>query len=191
MTITVTYKIQHQDNHSNLIKSFNSIVNCPEIFGFFRSGRMNTPLFASVVLLLAYVHESAAFTIQPKIVDSSLKQIYHQGRYNPSSTYLSNKNEQQSEEIVNNVFDQDRNQSEGNILKGLVRAVRKRADTLRAAGFYENEQSKEFLKPVTAGAKTNITLFLLALGYKWYRSVFINKVRELSPRTLICDVQNN
>jgi len=27
-----------------------------------------------------------------------------------------------------------------------------------------------------AGAKTNITLFLLALGYKWYRSIFINKL---------------
>ncbi len=63
--------------------------------------------------------------------------------------------------------------------KSILGVLRERSDTLRAAGFYENEESneKDFIEPVTAGAKTNITLFLLALGYKWYRSVFINKVR--------------
>lgn len=48
-----------------------------------------------------------------------------------------------------------------------------RSDTLSSAGFYDPDQSP--YPPVVAGAKTNITLFLLALGYKWYRSIFINK----------------
>lgn len=49
-----------------------------------------------------------------------------------------------------------------------------RSDTLSSAGFYDPDQSP--YPPVVAGAKTNITLFLLALGYKWYRSIFINKL---------------
>lgn len=59
-----------------------------------------------------------------------------------------------------------------------------RSDTLRSAGFYDvniNEESgatssNNQYPPLTAGARTNITLFLVALGYKYYRSIFINKL---------------
>lgn len=53
--------------------------------------------------------------------------------------------------------------------------VLERSDTLRSAGFYD-KHSDDHLDPLVAGAKTNIILFCLALGYKWYRSIFINKL---------------
>jgi hypothetical protein len=62
-------------------------------------------------------------------------------------------------------------------LKRLARQILDRSDTLKSAGFYDPQQSQ--YPPVVAGAKTNIALFLLALGYKWYRSIFINKASRL------------
>ena len=68
-----------------------------------------------------------------------------------------------------------------------------RSDTLRSAGFYDvniNEESSgsgasnNQYPPLTAGAKTNITLFLVALGYKYYRSIFINKVSQSVSRSV-------
>jgi hypothetical protein len=66
-------------------------------------------------------------------------------------------------------------------LKNMGQVVLERSDTLRSAGFYD-KHSDDHLDPLVAGAKTNIILFCLALGYKWYRSVFINKVRRYYSR---------
>ena len=33
------------------------------------------------------------------------------------------------------------------------------------------------LEPLMAGYKTNISIFVACMLYKWYRSIFINKVR--------------
>jgi len=60
-------------------------------------------------------------------------------------------------------------------LKTYGQVLVERSDTLKSAGFYDT--SKVEYPPLEAGARTNITLFLLAMGYKWYRSIFINKVR--------------
>mmetsp|Transcript_9197 Transcript_9197/g.17319 ORF Transcript_9197/g.17319 Transcript_9197/m.17319 type:complete len:353 (+) Transcript_9197:167-1225(+) len=60
------------------------------------------------------------------------------------------------------------------LIQRLGKNILDRSDTLSSAGFYDPSQSR--YPPVVAGAKTNITLFLLALGYKWYRSIFINKL---------------
>jgi hypothetical protein len=59
-------------------------------------------------------------------------------------------------------------------LKTMGQVLLDRSDTLHSAGFYDPAESE--YPPLEAGAKTNITLFLVALGYKWYRSIFINKV---------------
>ena len=61
-------------------------------------------------------------------------------------------------------------------LKSFGRVLLDRSDTLKSAGFYDANEHKH--PPLHAGAKTNITLFLVALGYKWYRSIFINKVSK-------------
>lgn len=72
-------------------------------------------------------------------------------------------------------------------LRNFGKIVMERSDTFRAAGFYEQQQQHleelgvdkeivDFKEPLTAGAKTNIALFCAALGYKWYRSIFINKM---------------
>lgn len=63
------------------------------------------------------------------------------------------------------------------VLQTMAQVVLERSDTLRSAGFYE-KQNENYFEPLVAGAKTNIILFCLALGYKWYRSIFINKVRD-------------
>mmetsp|Transcript_25299 Transcript_25299/g.31176 ORF Transcript_25299/g.31176 Transcript_25299/m.31176 type:complete len:334 (+) Transcript_25299:248-1249(+) len=76
----------------------------------------------------------------------------------------------------------------GKKLRTFGQVVLERSDTLRSAGFYDKSSStctstsseqqpdSDFHEPLQAGAKTNITLFMLALGYKWYRSIFINKM---------------
>ena len=65
-------------------------------------------------------------------------------------------------------------------MRSFGQMVMERSDTFRSAGFYNknHEHQHEHHEPLISGAKTNITLFVLALGYKWYRSIFINKVRE-------------
>ena len=60
-------------------------------------------------------------------------------------------------------------------LSSFAQVLLERSNTLKSAGFYDEEQQQ--LEPVYAGFKTNIMLFLAAVGYKWYRSIFINKVR--------------
>lgn len=65
--------------------------------------------------------------------------------------------------------------SKRQVFKNMGQVVLERSDTLRSAGFYD-KKSDDHLDPLVAGAKTNIILFCLALGYKWYRSIFINKV---------------
>ena len=65
--------------------------------------------------------------------------------------------------------------SQRQVFKNMGQVVLERSDTLRSAGFYD-KKSDAHLDPLVAGAKTNIILFCLALGYKWYRSIFINKV---------------
>jgi hypothetical protein len=60
-------------------------------------------------------------------------------------------------------------------LKTYGQVLIERSDTLKSAGLYDPKESE--YPPLAAGAKTNITLFCVALGYKWYRSIFINKVR--------------
>ncbi len=79
-------------------------------------------------------------------------------------------------------------------IKTFGKALLERSDTLNAAGF--NDPAESEYPPLQAGAKTNITLFLLALGYKWYRSIFINKVsgfrshsQERSVVTVILVIQ--
>ena len=62
-------------------------------------------------------------------------------------------------------------------LKTYGQVLVERSDTLKSAGFFDPKESE--YPPLEAGAKTNITLFFVALGYKWYRSIFINKVRDL------------
>ena len=54
--------------------------------------------------------------------------------------------------------------------------IKDRSDTMRSAGFYEDENG---LEPLTAGYKTNISVFVACMLYKWYRSIFINKVRTI------------
>lgn len=51
--------------------------------------------------------------------------------------------------------------------------IKDRSDTMRSAGFYEDENG---LEPLTAGYKTNISVFVACMLYKWYRSIFINKM---------------
>lgn len=65
--------------------------------------------------------------------------------------------------------------SKRQVFKNMGQVILERSDTLRSAGFYD-KKSDDHLDPLVAGAKTNIILFCLALGYKWYRSIFINKV---------------
>lgn len=67
--------------------------------------------------------------------------------------------------------------SKRQVFQNMGQVVLERSDTLRSAGFYDRK-SDDHLDPLVAGAKTNIILFCLALGYKWYRSIFINKVGE-------------
>ncbi len=69
---------------------------------------------------------------------------------------------------IENVSTKDR-------LKKYSQVILDRSDTMKAAGFHEISEENQY-PPLQAGAKTNITLFLVALGYKWYRSIFINKV---------------
>ena len=181
--------IQEDTNMSNSIITIKLLTSyivsysnkLPNIHNRFPTcSRMKIAIAASVLVLLASVHESGAFSFQPRSNLQAVTKTIHQGRkYNPSSTllFLSKAQHKDQEQLSNGNSVQQRNQNNENIWRSLARVVRQRSDTLRAAGFYENENSKEFIEPVTAGAKTNITLFLLALGYKWYRSIFINKVR--------------
>ena len=72
-------------------------------------------------------------------------------------------------------------------LTTFAQVLLERSNTLKIAGFYDDhdetdkhhhhQQQQQQLEPVYAGFKTNIMLFLAAVGYKWYRFIFINKVR--------------
>ena len=72
--------------------------------------------------------------------------------------------------------EKDISKNEPFALKSFGKVLIERSNTLESAGF--NDPSISEYPPLQAGARTNITLFLLALGYKWYRSIFINKVSE-------------
>jgi len=65
------------------------------------------------------------------------------------------------------------NQDSHSFMSKWIQTIRERSDTMRSAGFY-NVDKKHL--PLEAGAKTNLTLFAIAMGYKWYRSIFINKM---------------
>ena len=74
--------------------------------------------------------------------------------------------------------------------KKFAKLLLERSDTLRAAGLYDDISSEDGnhvghsgdgvsnYPPLMMGAKTNATLFAMALLYKWYRSIFINKVGD-------------
>lgn len=88
-------------------------------------------------------------------------------------------------EIQRDLNVQTRTRDEKSKPKTFGQVLLDRSDTLRSAGFYDvniNEESgassNNQYPPLTAGARTNITLFLVALGYKYYRSIFINKVSQ-------------
>lgn len=125
---------------------------------------------SSLLLLTCFYDFSNGFSLQPARIQSSIVSKDFHEKYSPrSKVYL---NKQGNDDVVQ-VGSYNSNESR---LKRFTQTLRERTDTFRAAGFYDDENNKGFLQPKTAGAKTNITLFLLALGYKWYRSVFINKV---------------
>ena len=94
-------------------------------------------------------------------------------------------------EIQRDLNVQTRTRDEKSKPKTFGQVLLDRSDTLRSAGFYDvniNEESgatssNNQYPPLTAGARTNITLFLVALGYKYYRSIFINKVSESVGRS--------
>jgi len=66
-------------------------------------------------------------------------------------------------------------------IRSLGQLIIDRCDTLRSAGFYDTVERNDGLNayhnyPLIAGFKTNASFFLLAFGYKCYRSIFINKM---------------
>jgi len=100
-----------------------------------------------------------------------------QERTSSSSTSLNFQKHEEVEEGTNKI------QTTTSLIPKQMRTfgqvVMERSDTFRSAGFYDEGVEHE---PLKSGAKTNITLFLLALGYKWYRSIFINKVSNPHPQ---------
>ena len=137
-------------------------------------------VLALVLLALSSIHDgSDAFSIQPKTAS-----LFPSRSTNDISRVVAKKNIILHASSSSSKHQHDKNfsnnEGESKRWKSLVRTVRERSDTLRSAGFYDNQNQGDFVEPMTAGAKTNITLFLLALGYKWYRSIFINKVRHIN-----------
>ncbi len=127
-----------------------------------------------LLLLCSNLDESQPFTIHSHLSHATSMQQQRHGDKN-SHQYTDTDNIDLASEQVH----QSRKRSVPHHLRTFGQVVMERSDTLRAAGFYDrsnsNDSAAEY-EPITAGAKTNITLFLLALGYKWYRSIFINKV---------------
>mmetsp|Transcript_711 Transcript_711/g.1109 ORF Transcript_711/g.1109 Transcript_711/m.1109 type:complete len:307 (-) Transcript_711:98-1018(-) len=125
----------------------------------------------SLIFVLLCLRESTAFTIHSQLTTTSVT-----SRKTPSLPTNLNHHH------CNDQIQEDRAKGigKGRVLQRRLRtfgqAVMERSDTLRSAGFYEHNKAEESKEPLIAGAKTNITLFLLALGYKWYRSIFINKM---------------
>lgn len=127
-----------------------------------------------VLLLLLCANETHSFTIHSQLSYSatttaaSAKTILNQQVH--GNDQLDEIGEQKPRQMI-------RKKS----LRTFGHILMERSDTLRSAGFYDankisNEEEQEYHEPLMAGAKTNLTLFALALGYKWYRSIFINKM---------------
>lgn len=134
---------------------------------------MKAGLTIPTLLVFALLDASNAFSIEPV-------RIVHSKNHNPTSRSTLSLHNHVSEEVDKIM---DKNDFGGSHFKSVFQTIQKRSNTFRAAGFYEDENNKGFLEPKTCGAKTNITLFFLALGYKWYRSVFINKVSNIFAHT--------
>ena len=118
---------------------------------------------SSILLLLCY-HQVNGFSIQQPIPSiSSLR--------NPNTSPMILQSSSNPEDTVDlpskRKLIMKRIQSFGEL-------IQKRSDTMRSAGFYEDETE---LEPLMAGYKTNISIFVACMLYKWYRSIFINKVR--------------
>jgi len=111
----------------------------------------------SVVLAL-FLKESEAFSIQSN-----------------TATSINTRTRTSLHQSLNN---NDENNSQKNHgIKSYGQLLLVRSDTMKAAGFHDiSEGSENKHLPLEAGARTNITLFLVALGYKYYRSIFINKL---------------
>lgn len=122
----------------------------------------------SLALLLCSTHQSHPFTIHSQFSHSSVsQQRQHASLYSRSQKHH---DDHHNGGVLENVPKNNTNQKKTltKRLRTFGEVVLERSDTLHSAGLHNG---------LTAGAKTNITLFLLALGYKWYRSIFINKVR--------------
>ena len=146
-----------------------------------------------VLLLLLCASETQSFTIH--------SQLSHPATVANTKTILNQQvhDDDQLDEIGGvrrkNQYEQKQSQMvQKKNLRTFGRILIERSDTLRSAGFYDDakkasNKEQEYYEPLMAGAKTNITLFLLALGYKWYRSIFINKVRS-RDRKKSCEFNN-
>ena len=129
----------------------------------------------SLLLLLTF-HESQAFTIHSSASSPSKYSSYgsmNKCTMNKCLVQLKQQKNYSEEELIA-AKDTTRERAKKSF-QTFGQVLQARSDTFRAAGFYENT-SKTKHEPLMSGAKTNITLFLVAIGYKWYRSIFINKV---------------
>ena len=124
----------------------------------------------SVVLALI-LKESEAFSIQSNTNTNTASSINTNTRTRTSL-----------HQSLNNNDENKNHRGRGHGIKAFGQLLLERSDTMRAAGFHDISESDDSdidsdnkYLPLEAGARTNITLFLVALGYKYYRSIFINK----------------
>lgn len=145
--------------------------------------KLTSTCLIQLLLLCSNLDESQPFTIHSHLSHATSMQQQRHGDKNQASIVVNSHQHKEADNIdlAPEQVQQSRKRSVKvpHHLRTFGQVVMERSDTLRAAGFYDssniNDSAAEY-EPITAGAKTNITLFLLALGYKWYRSIFINKV---------------
>ena len=123
---------------------------------------------SAIILLLC--HQADGFSIRPNAGFSVTNKI--------GSSSLFQEPKLSSNEVVKSSA---KRQLSMKRIKSIGGLIKERSDTMRSAGFYGD---KNGLEPLTAGYKTNISVFVACMLYKWYRSIFINKVRTV----LICEI---